>query len=182
MSAIKAIETAYKGYRFRSRLEARWAVFFDALGLKWEYEPEGFETSAGWYLPDFWLPTLCTYVEVKGRNFSDIDIQKLNDVGPLRGYSAILVGNDPLDLTPWGGHDQTESTGGTCEINDGYRGTFGVDKRGRATILIAGDNRHWFYASSDFSIELPTTCEGAPSMAAVQAFRSARFEHGERPL
>lgn len=50
---IKAIETAYKGYRFRSRLEARWAVFFDALGLRWEYEPEGFETSAGWYLPDF---------------------------------------------------------------------------------------------------------------------------------
>lgn len=30
---MKAIETRYKGYRFRSRLEARWAVFFDALGL-----------------------------------------------------------------------------------------------------------------------------------------------------
>ena len=28
---IKAIETVYNGYRFRSRLEARWAVFFDAL-------------------------------------------------------------------------------------------------------------------------------------------------------
>lgn len=41
--AIKAIQTRYKGYNFRSRLEARWAVFFDALGIKWEYEPEGFE-------------------------------------------------------------------------------------------------------------------------------------------
>lgn len=51
---VKAIETQYKGYRFRSRLEARWAVFFDALGLKWEYEPEGFELGAGVrYLPDF---------------------------------------------------------------------------------------------------------------------------------
>lgn len=40
---IKAIETVYRGYRFRSRLEARWAVFFDALGLEWEYEPEGFD-------------------------------------------------------------------------------------------------------------------------------------------
>ncbi len=51
---IKAIETRYKGYRFRSRLEARWAVFFDALGLAWEYEPEGFDLGeAGWYLPDF---------------------------------------------------------------------------------------------------------------------------------
>ncbi len=33
MSEIKAIETRYKGYRFRSRLEARWAVFFDALSV-----------------------------------------------------------------------------------------------------------------------------------------------------
>lgn len=51
---MKAIETRYKGYRFRSRLEARWAVFFDALGIKWEYEPEGYDLGeAGWYLPDF---------------------------------------------------------------------------------------------------------------------------------
>ena len=32
---IKAIPTEYKGYRFRSRLEARWAVFFDACGADW---------------------------------------------------------------------------------------------------------------------------------------------------
>ena len=38
MNGLKAIETEYKGYRFRSRLEARWAVFFDACGVKWEYE------------------------------------------------------------------------------------------------------------------------------------------------
>ena len=54
---IKAIETVYNGYRFRSRLEARWAVFFDAAGIKYEYEPEGFETNEGTkYLPDFYLP------------------------------------------------------------------------------------------------------------------------------
>lgn len=63
---IKAIETQYKGYRFRSRLEARWAVFFDALNIKWEYEKEGYELGeAGWYLPDFWLPELKFFVEVK---------------------------------------------------------------------------------------------------------------------
>jgi hypothetical protein len=51
---IKAIETKYKGYRFRSRLEARWAVFFDACGYQWEYEPEGFNLPCGThYLPDF---------------------------------------------------------------------------------------------------------------------------------
>ncbi len=52
----RAIETRYSGYRFRSRLEARWAVFFDSLNLKWEYEPEGFELGEGKrYLPDFFI-------------------------------------------------------------------------------------------------------------------------------
>ena len=34
--SIKAIETKYNGFRFRSRLEARWAIFFDSIGLKYE--------------------------------------------------------------------------------------------------------------------------------------------------
>jgi hypothetical protein len=63
---IKAIETRYNGYRFRSRLEARWAVFFDALGVKYEYEPEGFKLPNGiQYLPDFWLPQSRSWVEIK---------------------------------------------------------------------------------------------------------------------
>lgn len=54
LGKIRAIQTTYKGYRFRSRLEARWAVFFDTLGIRWEYEPEGFELPDGRrYLPDF---------------------------------------------------------------------------------------------------------------------------------
>lgn len=54
MSTIKSIETRYRGCRFRSRLEARWAVFFDALGLAWEYEPQGYLLPNGTpYLPDF---------------------------------------------------------------------------------------------------------------------------------
>lgn len=53
MSEVKPITTAYKGCLFRSRLEARWAVFFDALGIPWEHEPEVFETPHGRYLPDF---------------------------------------------------------------------------------------------------------------------------------
>lgn len=51
---IKPIETVYNGYRFRSRLEARWAVFFRAVGLDYQYEPEGFEMDGIRYLPDFY--------------------------------------------------------------------------------------------------------------------------------
>lgn len=35
---IKAIRTTYKGIEFRGRTEARWALFFDELGIPWEYE------------------------------------------------------------------------------------------------------------------------------------------------
>ena len=62
---IKAIETRYKGYLFRSRLEARWAVFFDALGVRYEYEKEGFNLDGINYLPDFWLPDYKEWVEIK---------------------------------------------------------------------------------------------------------------------
>lgn len=62
---IQAIETEYAGYKFRSRLEARWAVFFNAMGVKWYYEHEGYKLSSGWYLPDFWLPEWKLHIEVK---------------------------------------------------------------------------------------------------------------------
>lgn len=63
---IKAIETRYDGYRFRSRLEARWAVTFNAMGLDWDYEPEGFHTAKGeMYLPDFHIKDFDTWIEIK---------------------------------------------------------------------------------------------------------------------
>ncbi len=49
MNGIQAIETRYAGHLFRSRLEARWAAFFDLVGLQWEYEP----FDAAGYIPDF---------------------------------------------------------------------------------------------------------------------------------
>jgi hypothetical protein len=71
-NAIKAIETTYAGYRFRSRLEARWAVFFDTLGMPWRYEVEGYDLPSGRYLPDFQIQGCLLgddrqiWVEVKG--------------------------------------------------------------------------------------------------------------------
>ena len=66
MAMIKAIQTEYNGIKFRSRLEARWAVFFDTAKIRYEYEPEGYETEdGGKYLPDFYLPDFDLYVEVK---------------------------------------------------------------------------------------------------------------------
>lgn len=76
---MKAIETFYAGYKFRSRLEAKYAVFFTALLIGWEYEPEGYVLSSGvCYLPDFYLPTFNggMWVEVKPREFTQEERDK----------------------------------------------------------------------------------------------------------
>jgi len=63
---MKAIETEYKGILFRSRLEARWAIFFDSFKLDWVYEPDCFILSNNQkYTPDFYLPKFDLYIEVK---------------------------------------------------------------------------------------------------------------------
>ncbi len=64
---ITAIPTAYKSVQYRSRLEARTALFFDCLGLNFEYEPKYFEIEKGfWYVPDFYLRDLEMWIEIKG--------------------------------------------------------------------------------------------------------------------
>jgi hypothetical protein len=65
---IQALETYHNGHHFRSRVEARWAVFFDHLSIPYEYEPAGYQGPTGLrYLPDFkiQLPKDCWF-EVKG--------------------------------------------------------------------------------------------------------------------
>jgi hypothetical protein len=74
---IKPIETQYDGIRFRSRLEARWAVFFNALSIPWNYEVEGFDLGKlGFYLPDFWLPRHRYLIEIKAEYPTDEQTKK----------------------------------------------------------------------------------------------------------
>lgn len=73
---VKAIQTEYRGFKFRSRLEARWAVFFDACGVKWEYEPEGYDLGDGLlYLPDFLLHDVTLGRDGKGDQGNDLFVE-----------------------------------------------------------------------------------------------------------
>lgn len=198
-TAIKAIETHYAGCRFRSRLEARWAVFFDTARIKWQYEPQGFELP--WrlsgrdgtirYLPDFWLPELRLWAEVKGSLTAAETLRLMNvaaalsapDGGCGDGYDTIVLGPVPpatarsvpyrlhmhkgeLSAAPW-------PTSASC-VGDFLLGDDTGAPRDTAVVaaigadLLAGHPFPW--AASDFAWYF-----GALTMA-----RSARFEHGER--
>lgn len=98
---IKPVETVYNGYRFRSRLEARWAVLFDCLGIRYQYEYQGFDLGKlGYYLPDFYLPDSMWFVEVKGNPNDETGIEKaryLDDNPPEHALGCLIVG-DPKQI------------------------------------------------------------------------------------
>lgn len=168
---MKAIETRYKGYHFRSRLEARWAVFFDSLGLKWAYEPEGFELgNAGNYLPDFkvkypdaWDGWDDVWFEVK----ADLDKLTPTEEAKIKAFikateSTVFVVEGPPDMRLY------------------YKNSIAKGRPDEGWALWCSKHRLWwdyhdvFFApqcSSDYGQQMLQT--------AVNAARSARFEYGQ---
>jgi hypothetical protein len=95
-----AVPQVYRGVRFRSTLEARWAVFFDRRGIPWRYEPHC--VALGWcgYLPDFllWSGRRAVYAEVKRAGISEHEgehVRKLRDLTTLTGRPAMLLVGPP---------------------------------------------------------------------------------------
>lgn len=88
---MQPIETTWRGFRFRSRTEARWAVFLTAAGIRFEYEAEGFALPSGWYLPDFWLPERKQWLEIKGQSPTDRELQLARELA-AKTHHLVLFG------------------------------------------------------------------------------------------
>jgi hypothetical protein len=167
---LKAIETLYKGYRFRSRLEARWAVFFDALGMQWVYEPEGVRLPDGVkYLPDFWIPILCEdhphypnagyWLEIKPMLLTADQHTKCKSLAVCSGHSVCILAGQP-----WPGEflQQKWMPNGTFyDFTDYDFVNFYLSSYIAYPCAASGCGHEWKYA--------------------YNAARSARFEHGETP-
>lgn len=80
----------HRGYPMRSHSETRWASMMDFIGIRWHYEPRLFDTSLGMYLPDFYLPDMGTYLEVKGPEPTKDEIKKADDVQAQTGCPVIF--------------------------------------------------------------------------------------------
>lgn len=184
MSTANPIQTYYAGCHFRSRLEARWAVFFDYMGIEWLYEPEGYVLSDGtYYLPDFFLPECGTWVEVKG---SDATLDKklmyraAIELPPYSGErnpeapSLMILGTPPREV-PYG---RDLSWTGLADFSNGC----GLMEEQWSWTFARWDSikRPWNDAAKDFSTEpLESTDRTGAMSDAYAMFRSARFEHGE---
>lgn len=174
------IETHYAGCRFRSRLEARWAVFFDVMDIPWEYEPQGFTLSNGArYLPDFLLPECGTWIEVKGTtdNLNTALLCRAAEELPTasetfgeRGAQFMLLGPIPAPK-PTGDYGWNF---GACGFAGGY-GFGGYYKNKRPWGLDCGTRQ------TGAGLLAPYYDEYGHSTAqtAYRIARCARFEHGE---
>ncbi len=195
---VKAIETRYKGYRFRSRLEARWAVFFDTLELPWEYEKEGYHLDSGLYLPDFWLPSLEAWLEVKPVAPTDEERKLCEELAEgtdhpviigigLPGSCSLLVycsdTTDGSGGTDWWGDVAYESVrwalvmqGYHCHYLSPYIVLDSGNNFGSRAFLTPNWNS-W----SGMALSFECLPDDPSILAAYSAARSARFEHGETP-
>lgn len=170
---IKAIETQYKGYRFRSRLEARWAVYLDAMGVRWYYEHEGYELASGWYLPDFYLPELKLHLEVKPDGICQHASSFRDQVGAI----VVTMGmpGDGLVAYCW---DYTDSSGGS---SDWHECEFGYNENREFCLFInAGRRDREFCINETESTD--RIVRGIPKNnlttdLAINRARSARFDN-----
>lgn len=169
---IKPIETRYAGCRFRSRIEARWAVLFDHLGIGWQYEPQGFELPSGPYLPDFLLDLSMR------RDDAPSDIQN--------GVWFEVKGAEPTEYERrlcWELYLETR--------RHTYIAHGGIPRDGLEEPRIehaVGAKVRWFIrpeviglVPEDWRFE-QTGRNAQRLLSAYQVARSARFEHGESPL
>lgn len=90
MKKIEAQPATYKGVRFRSRLEVRWAIFFDQLHIPYQYEPRSFQFGDVWYLPDFYLSRQGWWVEIKGQTPTDQELAKAGLLAATTQESVLL--------------------------------------------------------------------------------------------
>ena len=95
---FNVVRQQYNGVQFRSRLEARWAVWFDAMGIPYVYEPEGVVLwRGGVYLPDFYLPRHHggVYCEVKPNEFTEDEKKKCRMLCRVTQRPVIMLDGAP---------------------------------------------------------------------------------------
>lgn len=184
---VRAITTRYSGHAFRSRLEARYAVYFDHLGIRWDYEPEGFELGNGLrYLPDFWLPEFNLWVEIKPSYPDKVSIEKASRLG--QGHRAVIIFCGPPraefhETGAFFGWDQGESSAGFMpERPSGHFAHY----NGELALEISASSDKSYYSDDMWEHYIPSFEKGMDGVcweraeAAATAAREARFEFGAK--
>jgi hypothetical protein len=90
----------WNGTRFASKLEISWAFFLDGLRIQWEYETKPVFLFKGTpdvigYTPDFWLPKMGVFLEIKGRVLLPQAVERMEYTAHETGCPVILAQGSP---------------------------------------------------------------------------------------
>jgi hypothetical protein len=115
---VTAIPTTYAGVNFRSRIEARWACFFDKIGWPWTYEPYDLEGYIPDFTLDFYKPLL---VEVKHDGADVAEAKAKIEASGWAGEALVVCGTWPRNNGEYPYEDQ-HAVGELLEVHE-YEGT-----------------------------------------------------------
>lgn len=187
---LKPIETHYKGYRFRSRLEARWAVFLSSLGYSWEYEKEGYVINGRPYLPDFWIPVITQredgwgiWIEIKPCELTCDQNSLLAELARQGGHHVYAICGSPspkdYEITVFRNHMHF-----IPNVPHLIHGRFieKIDSSEFSSIIIRSkDGRQDMVSLPSPEYEFRNNPKTGKLKLAYNRALSARFEHGEKP-
>jgi hypothetical protein len=184
----KPIQTEYAGNLYRSRLEARWAVFLNELGIKFYYEHQGYQlTEDIYYLPDFWLPELKMFLEIKPEEPTAEEVIKARLLADSEYPVAICQGLPGEYMPLVHAYDMCESGGGVSD----WFSFWTQDPRDNWKFKLAADPLREERVFCDCRWDrVPGFIEMTPNgknndlpqvYSAIKRARQARFEHGETP-
>jgi hypothetical protein len=110
MPKINALPSVFKGVTYRSRMEARWAVFMTEAKIPFFYEPEGYHLEDGaFYLPDFYLPNQDAFMEIKNPLAPEDSKKKPIALSRLTG-KPVFVFEIPPTVPDWSHYDTEGAT------------------------------------------------------------------------
>lgn len=176
--ASRSLQTVYSGWFFRSRTEARWSVFFEYLGVRYEYEPQMFMLDGMVYMPDFFLPDVKTWVEIKGVAPNGEEREKCRRLSVFTKCPVLLFVGSPwfsvarlafcngIEVGQW--NEMAEMTWRK------YRSA--LSGKGQIAMLQI-DNLFNFARLASVDSE---ACAKTPAL--VEAYKAARFERFDEPF
>jgi len=179
---MRPIQTSAYGRRFRSRTEARWAIAFTEYSIRWEYELEGFHLPSGSYLPDFYLPEVEMWAEVKRDGFTLEELHKAHDLANATNQRVLLLPGQPKDFSYYAIEPDAWAHNWEEKLDDGTVVRVMDYAPFEESAKHLDEGRFYACCGAAGVFPWPTAYDGnGIDHPAVETALSARFEHGETP-
>ncbi len=130
----------YNGTKFKSSVEARWAVFFHTIGLKYEYERRVRLRDHTLCVPDFWLPDFGIWLEVKSEEPRDDSKNVCQRIADSTGCVVLMAVGAPEPRDQLLAFSPSDSSGEFAFPYQEHRFYFADDRRNEGEFWLVSDD------------------------------------------